>query len=101
MQEAGKRCISHGQRGIVQPFFVLDGSAKPKIQVRDKRCHQHPLLRQAFCFRLDMLTLKKEHFTHHMAFLLQKINLLQPEMLSDDNDYEKVIKSIKKNLLPF
>lgn len=31
-----------------------------------------------------------------MAFLLQKINLLQPEMLSDDDDDEKVIKIYKK-----
>lgn len=35
---------------------------------------------------------------HHMAFLLQKINLLQPEMLSDDNDYEKVIKIYFKKM---
>lgn len=33
-----------------------------------------------------------------MAFLLQKINLLQPEMLSDDNDYEKVIKIYFKKM---
>lgn len=34
-----------------------------------------------------------------MAFLLQKINLLQPEMLSDDNDYEKVIKIYFKKFI--
>lgn len=34
-----------------------------------------------------------------MAFLLQKINLLQPEMLSDDNDYEKVIKIYLKKFI--